>query len=62
MWCATRFELPELNEKLAKADLGELSRELDVGEFTLRDIIKAPAVPSATLAKTYPSRSSRGGY
>ena len=56
-----KARLPELNEKLAKADLGELSRELEVGEFTLRDIIEALAVPSATLEKTSPSRSSRRG-
>ena len=37
--------LPELNDKLAEADLGELSRELEVGEFTLRDIIEALARP-----------------
>ena len=40
-----KVRLPELNEKLAKADLGELSRELDLGEFTLRDIIEALARP-----------------
>jgi protein Tex len=37
--------LPELNEKLAKADPVELSRELEVGEFTLRDIVEALARP-----------------
>ena len=40
-----KARLPELNEKLAKADLGELSRELEVGEFTLRDIIEALGRP-----------------
>ncbi len=40
-----KVRLPELHEKLAKADLGELSRELEVGEFTLRDIIEALGRP-----------------
>ncbi len=40
-----KARLPELNEKLATADLGELSRELEVGELTLRDIIDALARP-----------------
>ena len=40
-----KARLPELNEKLATADLGELSRELEVGEFTLRDILEALGRP-----------------
>ena len=36
---------PELHEKLAQADLAELSRELEVGEFTLRDIVEALGRP-----------------
>src|SRR6202044_380933 len=33
------------NEKLAKADPVELARELEVGEFTLRDILEALGRP-----------------
>ncbi len=40
-----KVRLPELNEKLAAADLGDLSRELEVGEFTLRDILEALGRP-----------------
>jgi protein Tex len=40
-----KVRLPELNEKLAAADLVELSRELEVGEFTLRDILEALGRP-----------------
>ncbi len=40
-----KVRLPELNEKLAATDLGELSRELEVGEFTLRDILEALGRP-----------------
>jgi uncharacterized protein len=40
-----KARLPELNEKLAKADPVELARELEVGEFTLRDIVEALARP-----------------
>jgi protein Tex len=36
---------PELREKLAQADLAELARELEVGEFTLRDIVEALGRP-----------------
>ena len=36
---------PELHEKLAQADLAELARELEVGEFTLRDIVDALGRP-----------------
>ena len=36
---------PELNEKLANADLAELAREIEVGEFTLRDIVEALGRP-----------------
>jgi uncharacterized protein len=38
-------KLPELNEKLTHVELGELARELEVGEFTLRDIVDALARP-----------------
>jgi uncharacterized protein len=40
-----KARLPELNEKLAQVDVGELSRELEVGELTLRDIIEALGRP-----------------
>jgi protein Tex len=40
-----KARLPELNEKLASSDIGELSRELEVGEFTLRDIVEALGRP-----------------
>ena len=36
---------PELHEKLVQADLAELARELEVGEFTLRDIVDALGRP-----------------
>ena len=40
-----KVRLPELQAKLAEADLAELSRELEVGEFTLRDIVEALGRP-----------------
>ena len=36
---------PEVREKLVQADLAELARELEVGEFTLRDIVEALGRP-----------------
>jgi protein Tex len=38
-------QLPELHQQLAAADLGELAKDLGVGEFTLRDIIEALGRP-----------------
>lgn len=38
-------QLPELREQLAAANLGELAKELEVGEFTLRDIVEALGRP-----------------
>ena len=38
-------KLTELRAKLAEVNVGELSRELETGEFTLRDIIDALARP-----------------
>ncbi|WP_165219918.1 Tex-like N-terminal domain-containing protein [Aquisphaera insulae] len=38
-------KLPELHEKLRTADTAELSKELGVGELTLRDIIEALGRP-----------------
>jgi uncharacterized protein len=35
----------ELREKLVQADLAELARELELGEFTLRDIVEALGRP-----------------
>lgn len=52
-------QLPELNTKLAEAELATVSKELEVGELTLRDIVeftkpdRDPAICS--------SRSSRRG-
>ena len=40
-----RARQPELREKMAQADLAELARELEVGEFTLRDIVEALGRP-----------------
>ena len=40
-----RDRQPELREKLANADLAELAREIEVGEFTLRDIVEALGRP-----------------
>jgi len=40
-----KARLPELREKLAQVEIGELARELEVGEFTLRDIIEALCRP-----------------
>ncbi len=53
-------KLAELCAKLALVDVGELARELETGEFTLRDIIDgAGRAPSATRATIFPSRFSR---
>ncbi|MGC8642721.1 MAG: S1 RNA-binding domain-containing protein, partial [Isosphaeraceae bacterium] len=38
-------KLPELHQQLAAADVGELAKELGVGEFTLRDIVDALGRP-----------------
>ena len=38
-------ELPELHRQLEEADASELAKELQVGEFTLRDIIEALGRP-----------------
>jgi protein Tex len=40
-----KVRLPELQAKLAEADLAELAKELAVGELTLRDIVEALARP-----------------
>ena len=40
-----KVQLPELQAKLAEAKLADLSRELEVGELTLRDIVEALARP-----------------
>ncbi len=40
-----KVRLPELQAKLAEANLADLSRELEVGELTLRDIVEALARP-----------------
>lgn len=38
-------QLPELNTKLAEAELATVSKELEVGELTLRDIVEALTKP-----------------
>jgi protein Tex len=38
-------QLPELRAKLAEADVPQLSKDLEIGEFTLRDIIEALGRP-----------------
>jgi uncharacterized protein len=38
-------QLPELNAKLAEADLATIAKELEVGELTLRDIVEALTKP-----------------
>jgi uncharacterized protein len=38
-------KLPELRAKLAEADVAQVSKDLEVGEFTLRDIIEALGRP-----------------
>jgi uncharacterized protein len=40
-----RARVPELRDKLAQVSVGELARELEVGELTLRDIIDAVGRP-----------------
>jgi uncharacterized protein len=40
-----KVRLPELQAKLAEANLAELARDLAVGELTLRDIVEALARP-----------------
>ncbi len=40
-----RDRVPELRAKLAETDLAALARELDLGEFTLRDVIEALSRP-----------------
>jgi uncharacterized protein len=40
-----KVRLPELQAKLAEADLAEMAKELGVGELTLRDIVEALARP-----------------
>ena len=37
--------MPELQGRLAEANVPELSKELEAGEFTLRDIIEALSRP-----------------
>ncbi|APW61110.1 Tex-like N-terminal domain-containing protein [Paludisphaera borealis] len=38
-------KLPELRTKLAEADVAQISKDLEIGEFTLRDIIEALGRP-----------------
>ena len=50
-----KARLPELCEKMAQADLGELARELEVGELTLRDIVEALSRPERDPREDLPT-------
>ena len=45
MWCEDKVRLPELRAQFAQADVPALAAELEIGEFTLRDIIEALGRP-----------------